>query len=138
MRVWKNIRVVNTGMPAKRSSPFDFAIISDDIDISATSNSANRSCRQNSSDGCSTVGVRSTPSTFTAPSMIGQVRGLEVMPMLSWMFMSLLFLLVAETRWPFLAKRPSALLGFLGAVEQRQRLETERADGAQVFAVGVE
>jgi hypothetical protein len=32
-------------MPTKRSSPFDFAIISDDIDISATSNSANRSCR---------------------------------------------------------------------------------------------
>ena len=52
--MWKNIRVVNTGMPTKRSSPFDFAIISDDIDISATSNSAKRNCRQNSSDGCST------------------------------------------------------------------------------------
>ena len=70
-------------MPTKRSSPFDFAIISDDIDISATSNSAKRNCRQNSSDGCSTVGVRSMPSTFTAPSMTGQVRGLDVMPMLS-------------------------------------------------------
>ena len=32
--MWKNFRVVNTGMPTKRSSPFDFAIISDDIDIS--------------------------------------------------------------------------------------------------------
>ena len=50
--VWKNSRVVNTGMPTNRSSPLDFAIISDDIDISATSNSANRNCRQNSSDGC--------------------------------------------------------------------------------------
>ena len=81
--MWKNFRVVNTGMPTKRSSPFERAIISDDIDISETSNSANRNCRQNSSDGCSTVGMRSIPSTSTAPSMTGQVRGLEVMPMLS-------------------------------------------------------
>jgi hypothetical protein len=89
IRVWKNIRVVNTGMPTKRSSPFDFAIISDDIDISATSNSVKRNCRQNNSEGCSTDGVRSTPSTFTAPSITGHVRGLEVMPILSWMFMFL-------------------------------------------------
>ena len=54
MRVWKNLRVVKTGMPTKRSSPFDFAIISDEIDISDTSNSAKRNCRQNSSEGCST------------------------------------------------------------------------------------
>ena len=66
-----------------RRRPCDFAIISDEIDISETSNSAKCSCRQNSSDGCSTVGRRSMPSGFTLPSMIGQVRGLEVMPMLS-------------------------------------------------------
>ena len=85
MVVWKNIRVVNTGMPTKRSSPFERAIISDEIDISDTSNSAKRNCRQNSSDGCSTVGTRSMPSGFTRCSMIGQVRGLSVMPMLSGM-----------------------------------------------------
>ena len=32
-------------------------MVSDDIDISDTSNSAKRSCRQNISDGCTTVGT---------------------------------------------------------------------------------
>jgi hypothetical protein len=81
--VWKNSRVVNTGMPTKRSSPFDLAIISEDIDISATSNSANRNCRQNNSDGCKTVGTKSMPSGLICPSMIGQVRGFEVTPILN-------------------------------------------------------
>ncbi len=71
MVVWKNLRVVNTGMPTKRSSPFDFAIISDEIDISETSNSAKRNCRQNSSEGCSTVGRKSMLSGFTLPSITG-------------------------------------------------------------------
>ena len=41
MSVWKNLRVVKIGSPTQRSSPRDFAIISDDIDISETSKSAN-------------------------------------------------------------------------------------------------
>src|SRR6185312_17128947 len=81
--VWKNSLVVNTGMPTNRSSPLDFAIISEDIDISATSNSANRNCRQNNSDGCKTVGTKSMPSGLICPSMIGQVRGFEVTPILN-------------------------------------------------------
>src|SRR5262245_28306035 len=85
-------------MPTKRSSPLDFAIISDDTDISATSNSANRSCRQNSSEGCRTVGTRSIASGVTCPSMIGQVRGFEVRPMLNCNLMSVIFSRLPNTR----------------------------------------
>src|SRR4029453_1176203 len=74
-----------------RSSPLDLAIISDDTDISATSNSAKRSCRQNSSEGCRTVGTRSIASGVICPSMIGQVRGLDVRPMLNCSRMSVFF-----------------------------------------------
>ena len=87
MLVWKNRRVVKIGKPTKRVSPCAVTIKNDEQDISDTANSAKCSCRQNSSEGCSTVGIRSMPSTFTVPSRIGQVRGLEVMPMLSGRFM---------------------------------------------------
>src|SRR5579859_98419 len=70
-------------MPTKRSSPRSRIIISSDIDISDTSNSAKLSCRQNISAGPSTVTAKSMPSTLTRPSMIGQVRGLLVMARLS-------------------------------------------------------
>src|SRR5271156_3797596 len=84
----KNRRVVKIGRPRKRMSPNAVAIRNDEHDISDTANSAKCNCRQNNSDGCSTVGTRSMPSGFTVPSMIGQVRGLDVMPMLSCRSMS--------------------------------------------------
>src|SRR5262252_9310924 len=56
MRVWKNSRVVNTGSATHGVGPRAVEIKSDDIDISDTSNSAKRSCRQNISDGWRTVG----------------------------------------------------------------------------------
>src|SRR5580692_6597138 len=87
MLVWKNRRVVKIGKPTKRVSPRSTAMMKDEHDISDTANSEKCSCRQNNSDGCSTVGMRSMPSAFAVPSMIGQVRGLLVMPMLSWRFM---------------------------------------------------
>ena len=74
---------MNTGMPINRSSPRLRIIISSDIDISETSNSAKLSCRQNISAGPRTVLVKSMPSALTRPSMIGQVRGLLVMARLS-------------------------------------------------------
>src|SRR5580692_8079879 len=66
-----------------RSSPRLRIIISSDMDISETSNSAKLSCRQNISAGPSTVLAKSTPSALTRPSMIGQMRGLLVMARLS-------------------------------------------------------
>src|SRR5579862_3584328 len=87
--VWKNRRVVKIGSPTNRASPCPITIKNDEHDISDTANSAKCNCRQNSSDGCSTVGIRSMPSTFTVPSRIGQVRGLLVIPMLSWRFIKL-------------------------------------------------
>src|SRR5712691_9999316 len=133
--VWKKRRVVNTGMPTKRSSPLDLAIISEDIDISATSNSANRSCRQNNSDGCNTVGTRSIPSGLTAPSMIGQVRGFDVMPRLNWSFM---VCTLPKPRRALLAEGAAALLGFLGAVIERHRLEAERAHAPELLGICIE
>src|ERR1700684_3653532 len=85
--VWKNRRVVKTGSPTKRVSPCTVTIMNDEHDISETANSAKCNCRQNSSDGCKIVGMRSIPAGFTVPSMIGQVRGLLVMPMLNCRFM---------------------------------------------------
>ncbi len=55
MRRWKNSRVVNTGSAIHCVGPWDVAMVSDDIDISETSNSANLSCRQNISEGCKGV-----------------------------------------------------------------------------------
>src|SRR5580704_11310203 len=66
-----------------RSSARLRIIMSSDIDISETSNSAKLSCRQNISAGPSTVLVNSMPSALTRPSTIGQVRGLLVMARLS-------------------------------------------------------
>src|ERR1700723_1568854 len=97
MLVWKNRRVVKIGRPTKRVSPRATAMMKDEQDISDTANSEKCNCRQNSSDGCSTVGMRSMPSGFTVPSMIGQVRGLLVMPMLSCRFMKV-FSLVGRGR----------------------------------------
>src|ERR1700733_2539532 len=70
-------------MPTKRSSPRLRIIISSDIDISETSNSAKLSCRQNISAGPRIVLMKSMPSALTRPSMIGRVRGLLVMARLS-------------------------------------------------------
>src|SRR5258708_467871 len=76
VRVWKTSRVVNTGSATHGVGERAVEINSDDIDISDTSNSATRSCRQNISDGWRTVAVRSRPSAFTAPSISGRVLGL--------------------------------------------------------------
>src|SRR4029077_355099 len=70
-------------MPMNRSSPRLRIIMSSDIDISETSNSAKLSCHQNISAGPSTVLVKSMPPALTRPSIIGQVRGLLVMARLS-------------------------------------------------------
>src|SRR5262245_37135385 len=83
-------------------------------------------------------------SGFTRWSMTGQVRGLSVMPMLSGMRISnlsrakLFAELFTELWWPLLAEGAAALLRFLGAVVEGDRLEAERADGALVFGVDVE
>ena len=58
-----------------------------EFDISEMSNSANFSCRQNSSEGSTMLGRRSMPLGFTRPSKIGQVRGFAAMARLSWRFM---------------------------------------------------
>ena len=76
-------------MPTQRSSPRDFAMMSEENDISETSKSANRSWRQNSSEGCSRVGIRSIPSGLTRPSNTAHVRGFDAMAMLSCRFMSM-------------------------------------------------
>jgi len=86
--VWNSLRVVNTGMPTKRSSPAATAIISVDIDISARSKSPNLSCRQKSSEGNTSLGRSSMPSACTRPSKSGRLRGLAAMPMLSWSFIA--------------------------------------------------
>src|SRR5262245_63226880 len=67
MLVWKNLRIVKTGIATKRVSPREAAMISDDIDISDTSNSAKRSCRQNISEGCTMVGTSLIPCGATRP-----------------------------------------------------------------------
>ena len=61
MLVWKNRRMVNTGIATQRVSPRAVAMMSDDIDISEMSNSAKRNCRQNISDGWIIVGTSSMP-----------------------------------------------------------------------------
>src|SRR5262245_18861910 len=50
---------------------------SDDIDISDTSNSPKRNCRQNISDGCTAVARSRSPSASTCPSSNGRVLGLS-------------------------------------------------------------
>jgi len=82
--VWKNLRMVNTGIATQRLSPRETDMISEDIDISETSNSENRSCRQNISDGCTTVGTSVIPCGDTRPSINGRVRSLSESAMLSW------------------------------------------------------
>src|SRR5690242_19853628 len=83
MLVWKNLRMVNTGIATQRVSPREAAMMSEDIDISDTSNSANRSCRQNISDGCTTVMTGLIPCGTTRPSISGRVRSLSESAMLS-------------------------------------------------------
>src|SRR5262249_1176209 len=80
--VWKNSRVVNTGSATHGVGERAVEINSDDIDISDTSNSANRSCRQNISDGWRTIAVRSMPSAVPAPSITRRVFGLSESAML--------------------------------------------------------
>jgi hypothetical protein len=65
-------------------------MISEENDISDTSKSAKRSCRQNSSDGCTALGMSEIPSGLTLPSKIGQVLGLEAIAMLIGMFTAVL------------------------------------------------
>src|SRR5262245_29205020 len=83
MLVWKNLRMVKTGIATQRVSPRDVAMISDDIDISDTSKSAKRSCRQNISDGCTMVGTSLIPCGTTRPSSSGRVRSLSDSAMLN-------------------------------------------------------
>src|SRR4029453_9761060 len=75
--------MVKTGIATHRVSPRDTAMMSDDIDISDTSNSAKRSCRQNISDGCTMVGTSLIPCGTTRPSSSGRVRSLSESAMLS-------------------------------------------------------
>src|SRR5439155_12652558 len=83
MLVWKNLRMVKTGIAAQRVSPRDAAMMSEDIDISDTSNSAKRSCRQNISEGCTTVTTGLIPCGTMRPSISGRVRSLSDSAMLS-------------------------------------------------------
>src|SRR5262249_10985753 len=83
MLVWKNMRMVKTGIAIQRVSPRDVAMMSEDIDISDTSNSAKRSCRQNISDGCTTVMRGLIPCGTTRPSISGRVRSLSDSAMLN-------------------------------------------------------
>src|ERR1700745_2743577 len=83
MLVWKNLRMVKTGMATQRVSPREAAMMSEDIDISDTSNSAKRSCRQNISDGCTTVMTGLIPCGTTRPSISGRVRSLSESAMLN-------------------------------------------------------
>src|SRR5467141_5314687 len=87
---WKNFLVVKIGKPTQRSSPLDLAMIREENDISDTSKSAKRSCRQKSSDGCTALGISVIPSGLTLPSKIGQVLGLEAIAMLIGMFTAVL------------------------------------------------
>src|SRR5690349_12014394 len=75
--VWKNSRVVKTGNATHGVGPRAVEMRSDDIDISETSNSPNRSWRQNISDGCTAVGMSLMPSGSTRPSSSGRVLGLS-------------------------------------------------------------
>lgn len=83
MPVWKNRRVVKTGMAVHVRSPLASATSREDSDSSEMSNSPNFSCRQNISDACTAVEVRSTPSTVTVPSSSGRVIALGVSAALS-------------------------------------------------------
>ena len=83
MLVWKNLRMVKTGIATQRVSPRDTEMMSDDIDISDTSNSAKRNCRQNISEGCTIVGTSLIPCGTTRPSISGRVRSLSESAMLS-------------------------------------------------------
>jgi hypothetical protein len=75
--------MVKTGIATQRVSPRETEMISDDIDISETSNSAKRSCRQNISEGWTMVGTSLIPCGATRPSMSGRVRSLSESAMLS-------------------------------------------------------
>src|SRR6476469_9433051 len=75
--------MVKTGIDTQRVSPRDTEMMSDDIDISDTSNSAKRSCRQNISDGCTMVGTSLIPCGTTRPSISGRVRSLSESAMLN-------------------------------------------------------
>src|SRR5882762_7764135 len=111
MRVWKNSRVVNSGSATHGVGERAVEISSDDIDISDTSNSANRNCRQNISDGWRTVAVRSRPSALTAPSISGRVLGLSESAMLK------------ESRWRdilFLYLRFESGMGFRSTCAMRR------------------
>src|SRR5436190_6940457 len=83
MRLWKNSRVVNTGSATHGVGPCDVAMVSDDIDISDTSNSANFSCRQNISDGCSAVGCSLIASGTTRLLRMASVFSFRASAMLS-------------------------------------------------------
>ena len=58
-------------------------MVSDDIDISDTSNSANFSCRQNISEGCSAVGCSLIASGAMRPSRTARVFSFSESAMLS-------------------------------------------------------
>ena len=73
MRSWKNSRVVNTGIATHSVSAFEVAMVSDDIDISETSNSANFNCRQNISEGCRGVARSLMASGWMTPSRMARV-----------------------------------------------------------------
>jgi hypothetical protein len=73
--VWKKRRVVNTGMAIQSCIPRDTARLRDDSDISDTSKSAYRSCRQNISEGWTLEGIQSIPSGLTCPVRMGSVMG---------------------------------------------------------------
>ena len=86
MRRWKNSRVVNTGIMTHGVGPCEVAMVSDDIDISDTSNSANFSCRQNISEGCSAVGCSLMASGAMRPSRTARVFSFSDSAMLSVSF----------------------------------------------------
>src|SRR5262249_12969663 len=139
MRVWKNLRMVKTGMDTQRVSPREVAISSEDIDISETSNSAKRSWRQNISEGCTIVGTSVMPCGLTRPSRMGRVRSLSESAMLSSRWVACM---PNQVGWSKFERRTSAahsrVSGNPGptALRSGSPLSRGRADHALSFACG--
>src|SRR5262245_64004900 len=116
--------MVKTGIATQRVSPREVAMSSEDIDISETSNSAKRSCRQNISEGCTMVGTSLIPCGTTRPSMSGRVRSLSESAMLSSRWGAVMG---CDVGW---AKSPDEVLSFSSGGERFcPRGQIERLDG---------
>ena len=96
--MWKKRRIVKIGSATHCVCPCEVAIVSEEHDISETSNSAYFSCRKNISEGCSAVVSSSIASAVIRPSIIGSVRGFAERAHVSLSFGILLGALVNGVR----------------------------------------